>query len=439
VESVRCSSLPRLWSCPASVLQAASKGYVFNSSGVEAELGKLIHECCHQFVKTNKFDLSGTAAHYPNVTGGMVSQADTMLAYAESVWIKLVNFFPAPQCEASLSLKDNDCLLVNQSIAYRLTGTLDVYSQIDQHRAILLDWKSGFVDSSYQQQMAGYAYLLWVWMGKPDDVLIKAVAVWLRHGYYNVLSYDAERLKQWAFDLKHNVLSKPNAYQVSEHCRFCPIFSDCEARKLWVNGTLDAFMFNGQNDPTGNLQRYMDVAKEKINGITTENKNDAGLAEIVGDMLFRIKIAAKAVDDAKEMLRMAVQRVGPIPLEEDKALAIREVPIRTLEPEKSFPILRRTLSDAELAETMTISLPKSIAIVRARYAVNADKKRAEGCLLDQLKEANAITIKTTERLETIDYPKEKANGTATTDAPVNNDAGKRSEGDGTGDGQCAVA
>ena len=136
-------------------------------------------------------------------------------------------------------------------------------------------------------------------------------------------------------------------------------------------------------------------------GLTPENKNDPAVGATVDELIFRSRLAQKAIDDVKDLVRQAVERVGPIPLANGLALGLRPQEVRSLDPVKAFKVARQHLPDTDILDAMKISLPKLLAAKAAQHG-RGEKKNARIQLEEELKAAGAVTVTVRHIMEEMD-------------------------------------
>ena len=389
---IRCSQLGSLFACPPSVL-LSGPDVIRVAGGQFAEaalLGSVCHEAAALCVKGEGYDLEEIAER-TGLSEKLAEQVPMLMSYVTKAWEELEQYFPEPQYEASV--KGPIWEVGDQE--YQLTGTIDLCSPCGDDRAIFLDWKSGYLDDGFHQQMAGYAFLLWEFMGRPDSINITGVVVFLRHRYHRVIKYTGDALRLWEHDLLHNVLTS-DSYTPSSNCRFCGLYALCAARKAIVVSTIDDIMGTSTEKP--DAEGWLERAKAALTQLTEHSKLEEGVGEVVHDMLFRIRLLQQVIDNGKGLLRETIARVGPIPTGEGKALALNRVEKRKLDPLKAMVVLRNHLSDTQIAGVSTVSLPKALKSHSDQF-IGGKKKEAREELLARLEEAGAISVTIQHRLE----------------------------------------
>lgn len=390
-DTIRISSLDGLFACPPSKL---GEGLAVSSAGAEAELGKAVHGVLGSFVTGGKLDVKGECQRRGVEEEGEVAELVTQGVRA---WEDIKRYMPAPRAEMRIQTGRLE------GTKYSLRGTVDVLSQPAPKKVIYADWKSGYLDDGYAQQMAGYAFACWDYLGRPEDIEIMGIVVFLRHRYYRPVRWTAEKLREWEYDLTHNVLGAPGTYRVGQHCGKCERYHSCEARRASVGGTVAALV-TPQLLPADDPYRAMLAKAEQLfAGITPENKGEPEVAELVSELRFRRSLVMKALDELVELERRAVERVGPIPLGNDRQLIRRQIQQKTIDPLKALKVLRQHLADSEVAEAMKISLPK-VKALKAGHYTRGEKGAAMELIEKELEAAGALNVAVAYRLEEQEIP-----------------------------------
>ncbi len=396
--TIRASSVDNLFVCPPSILSTTHNR--ITSQNTPAMIGKVVHECAAAYVESKKFDADAMCSVY-GLVGEDVDTVRKLAFCAAGIWDRDISkYFTRPQVESSI--KSSTPITVN-GVQYYLSGTIDVASGVGATEAIFLDWKSGFVDDGYANQMLTYAYLLWDFMGRPQTISITGIVVFLRHRYFDVVKYDARTLEAWEYDLAHNVLENPDKFSPGPRCNYCEIRSSCEARREVVAGSIDDIL-SGNTD--GWYQGGMDTLKD----LTDVNKYNDGVGDILSDMMFRISVCDSAIKSAKEMIKATLKRVGPIPCGAKSQMDLKETEVKSLVAEKAIPVLRDSMSDSDIAAASRISLTKVMQTVSGR-APRGKKGEVRDGLVEKLDEAGAIRRSVQHRIVEVSNEEEEADTT----------------------------
>lgn len=400
---IRGSSMDRLFSCPPSVLADGPEVIRITTHNEAASLGKAVHDCLAAYISVGYYDLPMVASAHGLSGEKIMEEARKLISYAVYLWDNdLGKYFPKLQTEAGI---DGPLLTVND-VEYKVSGTVDAASPAGANSAIFLDWKSGYIDTGHHQQMAAYAYLLWNFMGRPTDISITGVLVYIRHKYYRVLKYTTDSILQWEHDLTRNVLGQPDKYSPSPHCRYCDMFTCCKARVSLVQGSINELIGPDPDNP--DKPDWVATGIEALVNITEENKNSEEVGDLVHNMAFRIRLCKQSLKRGEDIIRETVERVGPIPIGCGFEIAMKEVEVRALKPTKALPILRARISESHIQQAMKLSLNKLLDT----YADNRTGKRSESRekLMNELFDADAVQITVQHRITEQEIEQETSDG-----------------------------
>jgi hypothetical protein len=409
---IRISSLDDLFECAPSVLNhealLASK-----QENAAATVGTAVHALLSDLVCDGKYDLFNTLAQHG------LSKYDEDVAelasYGVKAWREIGHFFPSAQVEVACSVKPHGG-------GPSLEGTIDVVAPISEKAAIFADWKTGYLDAGYHNQMWGYALAIWDTMGRASDFTCTGIVVFLRHRYYRIVKYTAGEIEEWERSLVRNVLGNSKLYKVGRACRYCKLHDACPARQQKVTAFIDLLIRGGDPLTTADPEfaRYVLDCKQMILKATRENKTDPRLAAAVNDLSYMTKLAEQQIEAMRATTRTMVERVGPVPLTENTALALRKIDMKKLDPQRALPVLRKKLDDVAICDAMRISLPQVLAKVSA-LALKGERPIIQDELMSELEEAEAVTVTTHLRLEEVQMDLEQINGQQGASKPTRHD------------------
>lgn len=404
--TIRCSKLDALFTCaPSVLLTVAGQPPIRSVTGEAAELGKVAHAAMADYVETKGVDLRSLAAKY-NFSPDDTAELGRMVSAGMRAWAELEAHLPYPRCEVELSADLGHLVL---------EGTADVMSPVDENRAVILDWKTGRIDGGYHHQLRGYALLAWDTMGRPAEATITTVVAFLRHGYTRVVNYTPTDLLAWENDLKRNVLSQTTAYHVGSHCANCDHYHTCEARRAVVRDTIESVLLDAESAKDKGVLQFFDAASNLITGITADNKGEFAVGTNLADLVFRVKLMEQAADEAKGLIRQALQRVGDIPLHDGTSLTLRQVTVKKVDAPKALRMLRSYLDEGQIAEAMTLSLT-GLTDAYGKLQPRGQRKAAMDALTAALSGAGAIIEQHQQRMERVDSDSPKLQPTEPADA-----------------------
>lgn len=231
----------------------------------------------------------------------------------------------------------------------------------------VIDWKTGRRDSDHREQLMGYAAL--GLLNYPDAAYAFGRIVWLRSDETEVYSLTREGLVQW----RERLIDKAaeTDYRPGPHCQYCPRHHSCPAHQEMQRGALAVI-----GGPT------LDLAQ-------------LGPAEKLS-LYHKAKSVAALASTVLEEVRAHVRSFGPIEAAGTKLQLVEETR-RSLRPAEAWPILQQYLSDAQLAECVTVSLTKAEDAAAKGQPRGEGGKRTRAMLAD-LNTANAIGTSTIQKL-----------------------------------------
>lgn len=390
---LRCSSLNDLFACPSSVL---NHDLLRNGGGSAATvLGRAVHEAAAQHVMGNEYDLQHICA-VNGLDEDQRVEAVMMLAYMERVWDALARYFPIPKVETNVK---SAVLTTTGGDEYQLDGTCDVISPSGDRNGVILDWKTGRVDSTYINSMAGYARCAWDILGQPEHSVITTIVVHLRLRKYVTVKWQVEDIKNWTTDLTRNVLARPKQFNTGSQCVYCDAWNDCPARLQESAAVIDA-MLGGTSDDS-QYRVWLNDVTNLLTQLTSHTKEHPSVGQAVNDLASRVRMVERVCADVRAKIKESVQRVGPIPLPGGTQLELRQVNRTEIDAAKAMPVLKHLLTEKQVHRCMSISLPQ----LQAEYGKTMKRgQRAEAkqYLVSELNRVNALTTKPVMRLEEVD-------------------------------------
>lgn len=391
VHKLRSSKMDAMFACPASVLCSDETLMRIEPwDDGPARLGRAIHEMAGQYSVHGEYSIDDAVVKH-DLDESQREEAVILMAFVRRQWGLLEPYFKTPLPERSVIGPE----LTVGGKTYQVTGTIDLVSPTEKENgAIFLDWKSGRLDSGYREQMNCYAYLLWCHMGRPETCNIKGVVIPLRQQCRRVYEWNPGDLEAWEHELVHNVLPNADSFHVGKACTYCSLNVSCPARQRY-----SASIIHDVVDVPSDENRWH-KAVEIMTQLTEHNKDTPLVSELINDMLVRCRMLQGAIDNAKALLKDAVQRVGPIPLDNSTQLALKEVQRKSLEPLETLQIARIYLSDNQIGQCMNIKLQDLLdAYAEVKKSKeNKTKKELRQEMLDILTAKGAVIVKTHYRL-----------------------------------------
>lgn len=233
---IRCSSLPRILRCPAS---AQAPDLDIESTSEMSAMGAAAHEFYARMVREDLDDVPDltemTAKH------GVDQGELTMLAWGGlKIWRQLqpqvldaAVELPLHTAHVTPSISAEG--VVDAKVDFMLKGTADILSRAVSGPLVVVDWKTGYKDADYWDQLRGYASMARSnreYNEPPEEVdQVLGIVAWTRLGVHEVVPFDAAELDALGADIRR-ALASPFKHAPSEAtCTYCPRARDCEARR----------------------------------------------------------------------------------------------------------------------------------------------------------------------------------------------------------------
>lgn len=360
---IHCSHLPRIIACPASARETAIE---IESTSPEAETGRRVHAAMAEIVRRDMTD------SIPEV-----QEDDKYLVWnGLHVWKKLREDFRTLAVEEELS--DGE-----------LIGTPDVVGIREDGELVIIDWKSGYVDRDYADQLKGY-----LWLANKEFLLVQGsefiggriITVWLQTrdlydvepGENNDGIITPKELMTWYEKLQKTLAS--NTFAPGEHCLFCPGQWTCAARTAMVRQAVAIF----GDQATDNLP----VSPERLAAAYPA-----------------YQVAVAALKRYHDLTKEAVEATGAIILPDGRVLTTEPQERRTIRlRSETLRILKEHFQIAD-AETLVDAFTSVFAVnkteLEAKIKEVAPKRQGAAnirTVLNALSEAGVVETTETRRL-----------------------------------------
>jgi hypothetical protein len=358
---LRASSLPLNFICPGS---ARAPQLVIRESGEAAELGTSVHEALAHMVD-----------HSP-----CEDEQLSLIAVAHDVDIDDLTFLYRRGCQLLNQVKDtfpNPLTEVMVSVDLGLvsiSGHLDLIS-VSGDVARGLDWKSGFKDHDYSEQMRAYAALVLLQHQQLREVTL--TVAWLREGEIENYTMTRDGAELWAQRVIARIVSWDGAYNAGTHCAFCPRAHECPAANAIMRRDVAAILNVSLEDAPTELATMP----------------PAELIELVRKASVVTKYAGSVRDIVRAYIKQHGDVVGP-----DMRLTIRAEERKTIEPLPAWPVLESLgFTDEDFAAVVKISKSKTEDRVKQK-AGKGNGAAAVRDLTKALEEAEAFSTTTIEKM-----------------------------------------
>jgi hypothetical protein len=380
---MRCSSLPRALTCPASVLRESGE-IVVQSDDEFARLGTAFHAYIGDHIEGDRPTVP--IEEYADIDQVDAEELSILCAQGRECWDSIRSAFPAPIVEEYLE----------EPGELGLTGTPDVVSVVDVvdkvesvrevsmndegpmmsatarggRQARILDWKTGWGEQDHSDQLKGYAYLACLKHGC-DRAWVAVVRV--RDCAIVPAEYTREELAAW-YQAAVNKLTDDPVYVPGEACMYCPRSSACQAKTELLAQASHALMIQSE---------------------------EADLAHTRPEQLVRLNCWVRHVggflETVKKLIKAEVaSRGGKIETPDGDGLEIVRQERKTLDTAKAWPILLPMIGLDSLVSASKLGKGDVEDAIKATVAKG--KGKAVEAAMDKLDEAGAIRHDETEIL-----------------------------------------
>lgn len=357
--TIRCSSLPLAWACPSSQ-EVVPGEVVLNQSSEPAECGTAFHRWIAGHIKGEDLDSSDLAKQH----GCDEDELSMLCAMGRKAWDKIRPMLGecVPETEVPL-----DGHFEGVSIA----GTADVLAAV-KNRILVVDWKTGRVDSDYNAQLMGYAHCAMSIDESYTDATI--ITVWVRQGQWDVVHVTWKQAESWAQELARRIRNGLGTFNPGAHCQYCRRAGSCPGRREMVRAA---------------------CADLQVVEWTPETRLAAGPK--IGETLGRMRVIETAIEQFRAAVKADVMANGPLPTGPGRQLAILTVNKRDLNATKARPVLSQWLTPEEIDAETTISAAgcEAAAVAKAPKGQGAATKRAIAAALET---AGAVVVNEVKQL-----------------------------------------
>jgi len=232
IQTIRCSSLPRITSCTASLetpCDADGKEIIIDIPSDVSAMGDAAHKIQATIIKENLNDIPEDLFFSVSTEFDIDEKELRFLAWAGlKFWrtvrdrLKVINIEEEMQAEIQRK--------------FILTGHPDLMAVMadDPDTLVVIDWKTGHIEKNYIAQVKGYALL--ALHTNMNVKTIRVLTVYTRLGTTETQEFSAEEIMAYALELAEIVTSDTQQYCPSnDNCRYCPHSEfGCEAKQALI-------------------------------------------------------------------------------------------------------------------------------------------------------------------------------------------------------------
>jgi hypothetical protein len=265
--------------------------------------------------------------------------------------------FPEPQVEKALEAE----IETSRGKVF-LSCHLDVMDRVEDE-GLILDWKGTRLDINYAPQMQFYS---WVYMlNEPEIQRVRCTLAFLQDRTVDVRVYTrdmidvfVERYTKEVIEWDHKTL-RPGG-----HCAWCKRFHTCPTQTDMIAPILDQLQIV---DSTGEIQ-----------------------AESLLEYYERSKVIKNLCVRFGSFVHATVEAAGgEIIFADGRRLALTDEGRDDINAKLSWPILRKILSDAQLADIMKLAKGDMLRAI-ADAAPRGEKGKAKTNVMQELRDAGAV-------------------------------------------------
>lgn len=373
-KTIRASSLPRIMACPAS-MQVPE--IVISTSSPVADMGTAVHAVMADII-TQRLDSVPDLESY--ITRYDVDRDELrFLAWRGfNIWTQFRDRLE-PE---SVKCEEEHTWDVSFRDRVRLSGHIDVYAKMtDSDTIVVIDWKSGYNERNYVDQLMGYAYLIWPCFPPPvtcsESFKIKIITAWMRSGKWDVLDVSSKDLDTFEKRLRGALLNTERAYSPNdEHCVYCPRALECPARAQLIQSAAHSLTLMGDGDTTALTDR------QKLAMVYDQSKMLERALELYGTAL-----------------RTTIQDNGPLELSDGRVLTLQSNTRDTIHFEDAtVSVLTEYLGVSSALGVMEELGPGAVTVKKkalldavSKIAPRGSKSDAKKRVLEDLNSAGCVT------------------------------------------------
>ncbi len=362
--NTRCSALPLAWACPESQNHADGE-VLINQTDEPAEAGTAFHRWIGAKIAGTDLDQDQLAAEHG-------CDADELRMLCSMGMKALGELRKYIDCSDD-PLRTEVRLEATTKGGRVIVGTADVLGR-QRRVALLVDWKTGRLDSDYTHQTRGYGFGALRALGDIDEVAI--ITVWVRQGTWDIEKIAAAQLDAWADEFDRRMRNGQGSFNPGGHCGYCQRQASCPGRQALVRQTV------------------ADLSLEGTPVIAWTPETRAALGPAIGTMYGRVKLVEKAAQEFRDALKADVQQFGPLSIGGGRQLSLTPTNRRSLDVARARPVLAAHLDEQEIERATKISVSDCEAAVAAKAGRGAGAA-AKRSLVDGLERAGAINVTTT--------------------------------------------
>jgi hypothetical protein len=360
----RASSLPLAVTCPSALEPGAIR---IESPNDHADLGTAVHWLLSESIVSppSDEDLITTAAMRFSVDKDELSR---LFWWAWHQWREIRQWFPHPSTEQYMEY---------ESSGVKLTGHVDVMSVVVGGEVRIADWKSGRLDSDYEQQIRAYCWLALQEYPRYDTAY--GVTIRVRDRVTDGWRWTRDELQAWWDALVDRLTREDRPYNPGLHCAYCPRGATCPAKTALVQQAAECLLVD---NPMGTLP-----------------DDPAERAVIYGQVIDQITVLSRMCDQARAVIKSDVVAAGGrMPIGDGRVLVITSSNRTEIAATPQSLTLIETLVGDDLPQCVSVSKSELEKSVKATVA-RGQKQHVWNDAIERLTSLGVVSKSQIERLE----------------------------------------
>lgn len=382
----RCSSLPRICECTASIeYEQAESNVRIDSKSEVSRLGDASHEFYAPMILNS---LNDPGDLFDLATKHNVNEAELRMLCWNGIreWKKIRDRIDVWNVEGKMGHTISSAYDIQKPI-FKLTGHPDVIGRLkdDTTTAVIIDWKTGYKEAAYIPQLKGYALLDLHIYGNPNHPRFKEerefsipmryllVVVWTRLGFTETFEFQDTDIMDFREELINIFQNETKTYSPSDsNCMYCPMAGACPARR-----------------------EFMQSAGRDLLAIAGDNAKHEITHESLVKLYSQSRMLKKAVTQYENALKQAVDDAGGKLIVDGEELSFEES--ETTKYKNNRQVLSDYLTQEQIDE-LFITKKDLESAIRENAPRGQGGKRIVACL-DALKDAGACSTSTKKTLK----------------------------------------
>lgn len=371
--SVRCSFLPLFMQCPASITYKSSDDRgPYRPRRYFADLGSAVHKVLARMVR-EKSDIIPALAPIIHEYGiADEHELRILIAIGRRMLLEIAGGLEFYESEREVAIDGSA-----GEVPFSLTGTMDLLGREGEETIVVLDWKTGWFEGIYDEQLMGYLKLAWA--AYPEFEKAKIVTLWVRDQVADAKTITRADVEAWFGRFKLAVQSTADHYP-GDQCSWCPGFGTCQRRKTYaIESVRSIGELAGMSDET------MMISAEKL------------------ALLYpRARFIARELDRYDAIMKTALQQSGAeLPTGDGRILSVKLKARDELKPDYAIDRIVEALECGD-AKTFIQQYPDAVSFKMseikdavAHHAGRGHGAKAIKKLMESLEADHAIEHKQT--------------------------------------------